>query len=146
MERRSSNRYQNLNERDLQRKLLLQSKWSRREEADFYRVASTFGVERDLSTGQYKWATFRSLAKLDKKFDETLTEYFLAFYHMCTTVCKKFKSREEGTLCVFCGEFASPPDWQDFLRQSSADTIALEEVATFFHGSHFQRSFCSCGH
>ena len=104
MERRSD-RYQSLNERDLQKKLLLQSKWSRREEADFYRVVSSFGVERDLHSGQYKWATFRSLAKLDKKFDETLTEYFLAFYHMCMTVCKRFKTAEEGTNKTFLVNF-----------------------------------------
>ena len=81
----------------------MQSKWSRREEADFYRVVSSFGVERDMHTGQYKWATFRSLAKLDKKFDETLTEYFIAFYHMCMTVCKRFRTPEEGktAFCVY---------------------------------------------
>ena len=59
-------------------------------------MVSSFGVERDMHSGQYKWATFRSLAKLDKKFDETLTEYFLAFYHMCMTVCKRYKTPEEG--------------------------------------------------
>ncbi len=83
----------------------MQSKWSRREEADFYRVVSTFGVERDMQSGQYKWSTFRGLAKLDKKFDETLTEYFLAFYHMCMTVCKRFRTAEEGKsnlLHAFC--------------------------------------------
>ena len=29
-------------------------KWSRREEADFYRTVSTFGVERDRHTGEFK--------------------------------------------------------------------------------------------
>ena len=61
-------------------------------------MVSTFGVERDLKTGEYKWETFRSLARLDKKYDDTLTEYFKAFYHMCKAVCRKFKNEEEGMM------------------------------------------------
>ena len=72
------------------------SRWSRREEADFYRVVSTFGVERDRHTGLFVWDTFRSLARLDKKYDETLTDYFKAFYFMCRRVTKKLQSEEEG--------------------------------------------------
>ena len=72
------------------------SRWSRREEADFYRVVSTFGVERDLQTGEFRWDTFRSIARLDKKYDNTLTDYFRAFYHMVKRVCRKFKTDEEG--------------------------------------------------
>ncbi len=95
MEKRD--RFQNIiSEREMQKKILLQGKWTRREESDFYRIASTYGIERDMHSGQYKWATFRSLAKLDKKFDETLTEYFHAFYHMCMSVCKRFTTPEEG--------------------------------------------------
>lgn len=75
---------------------LYSSRWSRREEADFYRVVSTFGVERDRSSKQYQWDTFRNLARLDKKFGDTLTEYFLGFYHMCKRVCKRFTTPEEG--------------------------------------------------
>ncbi len=72
------------------------SRWSRREEADFYRVVSTFGVERDRKTGEFKWDMFRSLARLEKKYDDTLTDYCKAFYHMCMRVCRKFKTEEEG--------------------------------------------------
>lgn len=94
MEKRD--RFQNLiSEREMAKRALLQGRWSRREEADFYRVVATYGVERDTQTGNYKWATFRSLAKLDKKFDETLTEYYEAFYHMCMTVTKRYSSAEE---------------------------------------------------
>ncbi|ESO96318.1 hypothetical protein LOTGIDRAFT_144072, partial [Lottia gigantea] len=64
-------------------------RWSRREEADFYKTASSFGVEIDRKTGRFIWDKFRSLAKLDKKFDDTLTEYFQGFYFMCQKVCGK---------------------------------------------------------
>jgi len=57
---------------------------------------STFGVERDLQTGEFRWDTFRSIARLDKKYDNTLTDYFRAFYHMVKRVCRKFKTDEEG--------------------------------------------------
>ncbi|XP_074646816.1 chromodomain-helicase-DNA-binding protein 8-like isoform X2 [Tubulanus polymorphus] len=68
-----------------------QQRWARREESDFYRVVSTYGVEFDKNTQQYNWERFRTLARLDRKFDETMTEYFLAFYYMCCKVCKKLK-------------------------------------------------------
>ena len=81
-----------------------QQRWSRREEADFYRTVSTFGVERERVSKQFRWETFRSLARLDKKYDDTLTEYFQAFYHMCKRVCKRFKNDEEGKIMkhIFC--------------------------------------------
>jgi len=70
--------------------------WTRREEADFYRIVSTFGVERDCETGQFIWDKFRVLARLERKLDNTLTEYFRAFYHMCMKVCRRFASEEDG--------------------------------------------------
>ena len=76
------------------------SHWTRREEADFYRIVSTFGVERDCETGQFIWDKFRMLARLERKLDNTLTEYFRAFYHMCLKVCRRFASEEEGK-CIF---------------------------------------------
>lgn len=53
-------------------------------------------MEFDLFTGRYKWDRFRTLARLEKKHDDTLTEYFQAFYHMCMRVCKKFKNDDDG--------------------------------------------------
>ncbi|XP_056009130.1 chromodomain-helicase-DNA-binding protein 8-like isoform X4 [Ostrea edulis] len=85
-----------LKERENQRMQYQQCRWSRREEQDFYRVISSFGVEFDLVTGRYKWDRFRQLAHLEKKFDDTLTEYFQAFYHMCMRVCKKFKNDDDA--------------------------------------------------
>lgn len=74
--------------------------WTRREETEFYRVVSTYGVEREVN-GNYVWDTFRKLAKLDKKNDDTLTEYFKAFYHMCMKVCRKFQTEDEGQKMLF---------------------------------------------
>lgn len=87
---------QAIKERESQRRQFQQCRWSRREEADFYRVISSFGVEFNLTTGRYKWDRFRALARLEKKYDETLTEYFQAFYHMCMRVCKKFKNDDDA--------------------------------------------------
>ncbi|XP_078063603.1 chromodomain-helicase-DNA-binding protein 8-like, partial [Mustelus asterias] len=64
-----------------------QQKWTGREESDFYRVVSTFGVEFDTQTRQYQWGRFRSIARLDRKTDETLTKYFQMFMAMCRRVC-----------------------------------------------------------
>ena len=67
----------------------INSRWSRREESEFYRLVSSYGVERDPITHKITWNKFRSMGHLDKKFDETLTEYFRAFIRMCNKVLKK---------------------------------------------------------
>jgi len=72
------------------------SRWTRREEADFYKVVSSFGVERNPQTGEFLWNNFRNLARLDKKYDDTLAEYFRAFYHMCMSVCHRFTNENNG--------------------------------------------------
>ncbi|KTF78871.1 hypothetical protein cypCar_00020442 [Cyprinus carpio] len=72
-----------------------QQRWTRREECDFYRVVSTFGVvrikkEADAPQGDehhMDWNRFRSFARLDKKTDESLTRYFKCFMSMCRRVC-----------------------------------------------------------
>ncbi|CAH8678580.1 unnamed protein product [Schistosoma rodhaini] len=91
-------------------------KWTRREEADFYRVVSSFGVEfaeippttdtdevsKSNTTDEeskpsskppipriYNWINFRQLGNLGRKSDQALVEYFQAFYRMCQRVCKK---------------------------------------------------------
>ncbi|CAB1326523.1 unnamed protein product [Coregonus sp. 'balchen'] len=68
-----------------------QQRWTRREECDFYRVVSTFGVERikkeaDAPEGEeaeLEWARFRTFARLEKKTDESLSRYFRCFMAMC---------------------------------------------------------------
>uniref|UniRef100_A0A671LEZ5 Chromodomain-helicase-DNA-binding protein 8 n=1 Tax=Sinocyclocheilus anshuiensis TaxID=1608454 RepID=A0A671LEZ5_9TELE len=82
---------------------LLCFRWTRREECDFYRVVSTFGVERikkeaDAPEGDehhMDWNRFRSFARLDKKSDESLTRYFKCFMSMCRKVCHLRPARGE---------------------------------------------------
>ncbi|KAB1256575.1 Chromodomain-helicase-DNA-binding protein 7 [Camelus dromedarius] len=63
-------------------------KWTRREEADFYRVVSTFGVIFDPVKQHFDWNQFRAFARLDKKSDESLEKYFSCFVAMCRRVCR----------------------------------------------------------
>nr|XP_015209125.1 PREDICTED: chromodomain-helicase-DNA-binding protein 7 isoform X1 [Lepisosteus oculatus]XP_015209126.1 PREDICTED: chromodomain-helicase-DNA-binding protein 7 isoform X1 [Lepisosteus oculatus]XP_015209127.1 PREDICTED: chromodomain-helicase-DNA-binding protein 7 isoform X1 [Lepisosteus oculatus] len=71
-------------------------KWTRREEADFYRVVSTFGVMFDTKKHRFDWNQFRAFARLDKKTDESLEKYFYSFVAMCRRVCRMpVKSDEE---------------------------------------------------
>ncbi|KAJ0058954.1 hypothetical protein NL108_003289, partial [Boleophthalmus pectinirostris] len=63
-------------------------RWTRREEADFYRVVSTFGVVFDTEKQKFDWAQFRSIARLDKKTDDSLEKYYYAFIAMCKRVCR----------------------------------------------------------
>ncbi|XP_069094372.1 chromodomain-helicase-DNA-binding protein 8 isoform X2 [Pleurodeles waltl] len=65
-----------------------QQRWTRREESEFYRVVSSFGVEYDPDTQQFNWDRFRSFARLDKKTDASLVKYFLGFVAMCRQVCR----------------------------------------------------------
>ncbi|XP_072833110.2 chromodomain-helicase-DNA-binding protein 8 isoform X1 [Pogona vitticeps] len=65
-----------------------QQRWTRREQSDFYRVVSTFGVEYDPDTLRFHWNRFRALARLDKKTDESLAKYFHGFVAMCRQVCR----------------------------------------------------------
>jgi hypothetical protein len=82
-------------EKVTQRQIEKQSKWSRREETNFYRTISTFGVDYDNISNTYLWDRFRELGQLDKKLDETLTDYFNSFYYMCKKVCNKLGDDEE---------------------------------------------------
>lgn len=63
-------------------------RWTRREEADFYRVVSTFGVVFDPNLGRFDWTKFRAMARLHKKTDESLQKYLCAFAAMCRRVCR----------------------------------------------------------
>uniref|UniRef100_A0A669E7K6 Chromodomain helicase DNA binding protein 9 n=1 Tax=Oreochromis niloticus TaxID=8128 RepID=A0A669E7K6_ORENI len=64
------------------------NRWTRREEADFYRVVSTFGVVFDPNLGRFDWTKFRAMARLHKKTDESLQKYLCAFTAMCRRVCR----------------------------------------------------------
>uniref|UniRef100_A0A8C2ESU6 Chromodomain helicase DNA binding protein 9 n=1 Tax=Cyprinus carpio TaxID=7962 RepID=A0A8C2ESU6_CYPCA len=68
------------------------NRWTRREEADFYRVVSTFGVVFDPDLGCFDWTKFRAMARLHKKTDESLHKYLCAFIAMCRRVCHTMDS------------------------------------------------------
>ncbi|XP_051555983.1 chromodomain-helicase-DNA-binding protein 8 isoform X3 [Myxocyprinus asiaticus] len=80
-----------------------QQRWTRREECDFYRVVSTFGVERikketeapEEDEHNMDWTRFRSFARLEKKTDESLSRYFKCFMSMCRKVCHLRPARGE---------------------------------------------------
>lgn len=75
-------------------------RWTRREEADFYRVVSTFGVVFDPERGRFDWTKFRAMARLHKKTDESLEKYLYAFMSMCRRVCR-LPSKEGGCVCFY---------------------------------------------
>ncbi|KAK5859635.1 hypothetical protein PBY51_021178 [Eleginops maclovinus] len=80
-----------------------QQRWTRREECDFYRVVSTFGVEKikkepglpEAGDPEFDWNRFRTFARLDKKTDESLSRYFRNFVAMCRRVCHLRTGRED---------------------------------------------------
>uniref|UniRef100_A0A8D3DZ89 Chromodomain helicase DNA binding protein 6 n=1 Tax=Scophthalmus maximus TaxID=52904 RepID=A0A8D3DZ89_SCOMX len=74
----------------------LGEEWTRREQADFYRTVSSFGVVYDPERKTYDWSQFRALARLERKTDESLERYFNSFVNMCRTACKLPLRKEEG--------------------------------------------------
>lgn len=76
-----------------QKKAELALKWSKREEQDFLRVISSFGVEFDRAKNKYNWTRFRQLANLSKKSDERLSLYLQDFRQMCERVMRRKKIR-----------------------------------------------------
>uniref|UniRef100_A0A8C3NH04 DNA helicase n=1 Tax=Geospiza parvula TaxID=87175 RepID=A0A8C3NH04_GEOPR len=62
-------------------------RWTRREQADFYRTVSSFGVIYDQEKKIFDWAQFRAISRLEKKTDESLEKYFYSFVAMCKNVC-----------------------------------------------------------
>ncbi|XP_071067820.1 chromodomain-helicase-DNA-binding protein 6 isoform X2 [Dasypus novemcinctus] len=65
-----------------------QKRWTRREQADFYRTVSSFGVVYDQEKKTFDWTQFRIISRLDKKSDESLEHYFYSFVAMCRNVCR----------------------------------------------------------
>lgn len=77
------------------------AKWSRREENEFFRVISTYGVNYDRKKAQYDWVKFKSLAKFDKKTDADLTDYYMSFRIMCKKVANMKMADDDGKFFVF---------------------------------------------
>ncbi|XP_034021847.1 chromodomain-helicase-DNA-binding protein 6 [Thalassophryne amazonica] len=73
-----------------------QRRWTRREQADFYRTVSSFGVVYDPERKTFDWSQFRTLARLERKTDESLERYFNSFVNMCRTACKLPPRKDEG--------------------------------------------------
>ncbi|XP_019861405.1 PREDICTED: uncharacterized protein LOC109589853, partial [Amphimedon queenslandica] len=71
------------------KKAELAQKWSKREEQDFGRIVSYFGIEYEEGSNKYDWTHFRQLANLGKKTDDRLTLYFHDFKEMCRRVIKR---------------------------------------------------------
>uniref|UniRef100_A0A8C7G3E9 Chromodomain helicase DNA binding protein 6 n=1 Tax=Oncorhynchus kisutch TaxID=8019 RepID=A0A8C7G3E9_ONCKI len=74
------------------------SRWTRREQADFYRTVSSFGVVYDPEKKTFDWSQFRSFARLERKTDESLERYFSSFVSMCRTACRLPPRKDEGPL------------------------------------------------
>lgn len=77
-------------------------RWTRREEADFYRVVSTFGVVFDAKRQKFDWTQFRAFARLEKKTDESLEKYYYSFIAMCKRVCRMQVKTETGWRLCHC--------------------------------------------
>uniref|UniRef100_A0A8C7HV61 Chromodomain helicase DNA binding protein 6 n=1 Tax=Oncorhynchus kisutch TaxID=8019 RepID=A0A8C7HV61_ONCKI len=75
-----------------------QRRWTRREQADFYRTVSSFGVVYDPEKKAFDWSPFRSFARLERKTDESLERYFSSFVSMCRTACRLTPRKDEGPL------------------------------------------------
>lgn len=114
------------------------ARWTRREEADFYRVVSTFGVVFDTKLQKFDWSQFRAFARLDKKTDESLEKYYYSFIAMCKRVCRMQAKAETGkrrrrlsaspsvyigafSSCVLC-ENVQPSGWD--VHNSNARVLA----------------------
>merc|ERR1711997_1189526 len=89
-----------IKEREQQKIEMLQKRWNRREEIEFFRTLVAYGVNYDTKGNQYDWERFKQLSKLDKKFDETLTEYYSAFLDMCEKLTGKKRSSKQETFSV----------------------------------------------
>ncbi|XP_035302697.1 chromodomain-helicase-DNA-binding protein 6 isoform X6 [Cricetulus griseus] len=73
-----------------------QKRWTRREQADFYRTVSSFGVVYDQEKKAFDWTQFRIISRLDKKSDESLEHYFYSFVAMCRNVCRLPTWKDDG--------------------------------------------------
>ncbi|XP_067410623.1 chromodomain-helicase-DNA-binding protein 6 isoform X4 [Emydura macquarii macquarii] len=74
----------------------MQKRWTRREQADFYRTVSSFGVIYDPEKKAFDWTQFRAISRLEKKTDESLEKYFYSFVAMCRNVCRLPLWKEDG--------------------------------------------------
>ncbi|XP_052564493.1 uncharacterized protein LOC120426896 isoform X3 [Culex pipiens pallens] len=84
MERREKTE-QVMRERERVRLEQIPKKWTRREENEFIRVLTGYGIDLLPNTSQPTpdWSRFKAFAKLDKKSDENLSDFYKVFIAMC---------------------------------------------------------------
>ncbi|KAG9509780.1 Chromodomain-helicase-DNA-binding protein 7, partial [Fragariocoptes setiger] len=105
-------------------------KWSRREEADFYRTVSSFGVDYKRDEQRYDWQKFKTLAKLDKKMDETLDDYYKAFIAMCKKVTSKVEITKGAEKETKDSTPKDPTDGKELKESSPPKTDGDPDVPT----------------
>ncbi|XP_045079926.1 chromodomain-helicase-DNA-binding protein 6-like isoform X7 [Coregonus clupeaformis] len=119
--------------------VMSEQRWTRREQADFYRTVSSFGVVHDLEKKTFDWSLFRSFARLERKTDESLERYFSSFVSMCRTACRLPPRKDEASVVdsyVEVAQFAAPMsmcEMPDSLQDTREPTIAqlLQEKALY---------------
>uniref|UniRef100_A0A182S962 Chromodomain-helicase-DNA-binding protein 6-9 tri-helical domain-containing protein n=1 Tax=Anopheles maculatus TaxID=74869 RepID=A0A182S962_9DIPT len=84
MERREKNE-QVMRERERVRLDQIPKRWTRREENEFIRVLTGYGIDLQPNTTvpTPDWSRFKVFAKLDKKTDENLSDFYKVFIAMC---------------------------------------------------------------
>lgn len=78
-------------EREMQRLQCIPKKWNRREEYEFLRVLTGYGIDVQpasaltpgVTTVVPDWTKFKQMAHLERKSDETLSDYYKVFISMC---------------------------------------------------------------
>lgn len=91
---------QAVKERERVRLDMIPKKWTKREENEFLRVLTGYGVDLQQATAvpTPDWTRFKAMAKLDKKTDETLSDYYKVFIAMCKRQASVRLTEEEKGL------------------------------------------------
>ena len=82
-----------IREREAQKMDGQNKKLNRKEENDFYRAIMAYGIET--KDKKIVWDRFKALARLDKKYDDTLTEFYTAFMATCKKAVSEALTEEE---------------------------------------------------
>lgn len=70
-------------ERERQRLESIPKKWNKREEFEFLRVLTGYGIDMQQNMMAPDWFKFKQLARLERKSDDTLNDYYKVFISMC---------------------------------------------------------------
>ena len=84
-----------IREREAQKMDSQNKKLTRKEENDFYRAIMAYGIETGKDKKAILWDRFKALARLDKKYDDTLNEFYTAFMAACKKAANESLSEEE---------------------------------------------------